>query len=117
MANLLEGKDTGNKPPFDDAVGMRAAASQNADNVAKNMDQANQNVEKMGKETSDMIGEFTQHVADCGRENVRHGVHAMAAAQASLADMGYNNSRRFVETFANVMEVYWESFENAAKTC
>lgn len=131
MANPSDNKSTENKPPFDDAARMRAAAGQNgnngqnshnADNVAKNMDQAAQNIDQaaqnigqMGKATADKVGEFTQRAADRSRENVRQGVHAMAAAQAPLADMSYDNSRRFVETSATVTEVYRDASENTAE--
>lgn len=123
MANPSEVKNPENKPAFDDAARMRAAAGQSpnnshnnhdTDNVAKNMDQAAQNAGQMGKATADAVGEFTQRAADRSRENVRQGVHAMAAAQAPLADIGYDNGRRFVETSATVTEVYRDASENTA---
>ena len=58
---------------------------------------------------------ITQRAADRGRENVRQGVHAITSAQAPLADMGYDNSRRFVETTASVTEVYRDATESTAE--
>lgn len=122
MANPSESKNPENKPSFDETSRLRDAVGQNArnahdaaDKIAKDMDQAAQSAAQMGKATTDAVSELTQRAADRGRENVRQGVHAITSAQAPLADMGYDNSRRFVETTASVTEVYRDATESTAE--
>ncbi len=63
---------------------------------------------------ADVMRDLTRRAADQSQEALRFGLHAVTAAQAPLADVGYDQSRRFVETTARVTDVYFDAVQRTA---
>lgn len=64
--------------------------------------------------TTDVAADMIRRVADQGQEAARLGLRAMAGAQAPLAAVSYDQSRRVVEATARVTEVYHAAAQRTA---
>jgi hypothetical protein len=99
-----------------DSVGgrLRAVAGQNAQDARNIGERTAEAAARTADTVADVTRDMTQRVADQGREAVRLGLRAVAGAQAPLADVSYDRSRRLVETTARVTDIYHDAAQRTA---
>jgi hypothetical protein len=89
---------------------VRGVAERGAD-VAK---RTAETVADATRRTAEVAANTTRHAADQGREATVSGLRAIAGFEGPLADAGFEQSRRVVETTAHVTDVYREAAERTA---
>jgi Phasin protein len=66
------------------------------------------------RRTAELTADAAQRAADQGREATIAGLRAVAGIQGPLADAGFEQSRRALETTSGMTEVYRQGAERAA---
>lgn len=93
---------------------LRAVAGQNAQEARSIGERTANSAAHTTDAAVDVAHDMTRRVADQSEEAVRLGLRAVAGAQAPLADVSYDQSRRLVEATARVTDVYHDAAQRTA---
>ncbi len=120
MANPSEVKSPDTKPESIETTRLRDDVAQNtrsardSERVSQTMGQATETVESIGETMANKTSETAQRTIEHGRETAQRSIDAIASAQAPLADMRQEGTRKFAENAEKVTAVYRDAAERSA---